>query len=325
MKAIRFHAVGGPEVLRLEEIDEPRPKAGEVLIAVRAIGVNFADTRFRRGEYFVRPVFPAIPGMEAAGEVVARGEGVTTVAVGDRVMALGAAAYAERMIARAADCFPMPAALEFERASALPIQGLTAHHTLFACARLLRGERVLVHAGAGGVGTLAIQLAKRAGAAAVIATAGSPEKLQLTRELGADFAIDYRQSDWVAQVKEATGGRGVDVILEMLGGTDAYKRNLACLAPMGRMVVYGAASGDTKGTLEPIGLMGKNHSVIGYYLTGFRQDRERCAGPLAELADATARGELRVIIGKTAPLAEAETIHREMESRATVGKLVLTP
>ena len=176
MRAIRFHRLGGPEVMQLEDVAEPVPGPGEVLLAVRAVGVNFADTHFRKGEYFIRPQFPQVPGMEAAGEIVAIGAGVTGLAVGDRVMALGMNAYAERMLVRPNECYRMPAGLDFVRAAALPVQGITACHVLTSCGRLAKGERVLVHAAAGGVGSLAVQLAKAFGASKVIATASSEDK-----------------------------------------------------------------------------------------------------------------------------------------------------
>jgi NADPH2:quinone reductase len=325
MRAIRFHRLGPPDVLQLEEVEAPVPGPGEVLVRVRAIGVNWADTHFRKGEYFVRPVFPQIPGMEAAGEVVALGPGTSGVAVGDRVMVLAANAYAELLVARPSDCYPIPDGLDFVRAAALPIQGLTAHHVLGLSGRLVRGERVLVHAAAGGVGTLAVQLARKLGASNVIATASSDDKRALARELGAHVALDARAPDFAKRVKDATAGHGVDLLLEMLGGSEAYKRNLGVLAPLGRMVVYGAASGDLHGTIEPVGLMGKNHAVIGYYLTPLLRRRELCAPALDDLAKRVARGEIRVVIGLEAKLDEAAEVHRTMEGRATTGKVVLVP
>lgn len=324
MRAIRFHRTGEPDVLVLDEVPAPTPRAGEVLLRVRAVGINWADTRFRRGEYFVRPQFPQICGMEAAGEVLALGEGVTGLAVGDRVMALGENAYAEQMTARADLCYPMPAGLSFTDAAALPVQGLTAHHCLTLHGRMVPGDAVLVHAAAGGVGSLAVQLARRLGARLVLGTAGSDDKRALVRELGADDAIDYRAPDWVQRAKELSGGQGVDVILEMVGGTESYKRNLACLAPLGRLVVYGAANGDTRGQVEPIGLMHKNHTVTGYYLTPLLRRRDLCAPALAALAEDVVAGRVKVLVGALAPLADAARLHREMEARGTTGKLVLS-
>lgn len=323
MRAIRFHQLGGPEVLQLEDVPDPQPAPGEALMAVRAAGVNWADTHFRNGSYFIKAAFPQIMGMEAAGEIVALGEGTTGLSVGDRVMALGANAYAERMIVKPAYCFPIHPELDFVRAAALPVQGITAHHCLSLCGRLQPGESVLVHAAAGGVGTLAVQLARSMGAKKVIGTA-SGDKQQLVRELGAE-AVDARAPDWAEQVKQLTDRKGVDVILEMIGGTDHYRKNLAVLAHLGRMVVYGAASNDMKGTIDAVPLMGKNQSVIGYYLTSLLRRRELCAPALADLQARVVKGDVRIVVGREAPLSAAAEVHRELESRATTGKLVLLP
>jgi NADPH2:quinone reductase len=324
MQAIRFHRTGGADVLALEEAPEPALARGAVRIAVRAAGVNFADVHFRKGEYFVRPVFPQIPGLEAAGEVEAVGEGVDGLRAGDRVVAFAeSGAYAAKLVTPASLVFPIPSELSFEDAAALPVQGLTALHVLGLAGRLQRGERVLVHAAAGGVGSLAIQLAKQLGASLVVGTAGSADKCALVRELGADLAIDYRKEDFLQAVK-ARSRDGVDVVLEMLGGTDTYKRNLACLAPFGRMVVYGAASADLRGTIEPVALMAKNASVIGYYLTAVLRRRDLCAPALAELAGHVVAGRVRVVRSATLPLARAADAHRMLESRESTGKIVLT-
>jgi NADPH:quinone reductase len=321
MRALRFHEVGGPEVLRVDEVPAPPPPAEkQVQVHVRAGGLNFADTRFIRGQYFVKPRLPDIPGMEVAGEVVAVGAGVSTLREGDRVMALGASAFAERMNAHEGSVIPIPDALDFARAAALPIQGLTAHHVLFLMGRLSAGERVLIHAAGGGVGTLAIQIAKAHGAI-VVASAGAA-KHEIVRGLGADHVIDSR-GDVLRQVKERVGE--VDLVLEMIGGTESYKRNVACLAPFGRMIVYGAASGDTRGTCEPIGLMGKNLSVAGYYLTPLLARRELCVPPLVDLAARASTGALRVEIGGTFSLEEARAAFEKMEARDTVGKVILVP
>jgi NADPH2:quinone reductase len=325
MKAIRFHATGEPDVLRYEDVPEPTCDAGQVLVRVRAIGVNFADTRFRRGEYFVRPNFPEVPGMEAAGEVVQVGADVIGMQPGDKVMVLAARAYADLMVAKPYDLYPMPVRLGFDEAASLPVQGLTAHHVLGLVGRVAEGETVLVHAGAGGVGTMAIQLAKAMGAGTVVATVGSAEKADLARSLGADMVVNYRTDDFVPAVKMVTDGKGADVILEMLGGAEMMKRNLACLAPFGRMVVFGAASGDTHATVEPIGLMAKNQTVSGYYLTPILRHRELCAPALDEIAAAVVDKSLRVVVGRTYPLSQAAAAHRDMEERRTTGKIILHP
>jgi NADPH2:quinone reductase len=320
MKALRIHELGGPEVLRYEDVPDPTPGPGKVLVAVGAAGLNFADTRFIRGQYFVRPNPPDVPGMEAAGTVVGVGPDVAGFSVGDRVIAIGRAAFAERMVASVKSTYRIPDGLDFERAAALGIQGLSAHHLLFLVGRLAEGERVWVQAAGGGVGTLAVQLAKHAGAA-VVASAGK-DKHALLRELGADVVIDSRD-DVLRQLKEAVGE--VDLVLEMIGGTEQYKKSLAALRSRGRIAVFGAASGDTRGTFEPIGLMGKNLSIAGYHLTPLLAERELCAPPLAEMCELAATGALRVVVGATYPLAEGAKAFTHLESRSSSGKVVLLP
>ncbi len=320
MKALRIHELGGPEVLRYEDVPDPQIGPGKVLVEVRAAGLNFADTRFIRGQYFVRPNPPDVPGMEASGTVVGVGPEVTGFSVGDRVIAIGRAAFAERMVASVKSTYRIPDGLDFERAAALGIQGLSAHHLLFLIGRLTKGERVWVQAAGGGVGTLAVQLAKRAGAA-VVASAGK-DKHALLRELGADVVIDSRD-DALRQLKEAVGE--VDLVLEMIGGTEQYKKSLAALRSRGRIAVFGAASGDTRGTFEPIGLMGRNLSIAGYHLTPLLAERELCAPPLAEMCELAATGALRVVVGATYPLAEGAKGFTHLESRSSSGKVVLLP
>ncbi|MBK6518393.1 MAG: NADPH:quinone oxidoreductase family protein [Polyangiaceae bacterium] len=320
MRALRFHELGGPEVLRCEDAPAPALGPGKVLVDVRAAGLNFADTRFIRGKYFVQPRLPDVPGMEAAGVVRAVAPDVTGLAPGDRVIALGRAAFAEQMVASVTSSYPIPAALDFERAAALGIQGLSAHHLLFLIGGLQRGERVWIQAAAGGVGTLAVQLAKRAGAT-VVASA-SRDKHALLRRLGADAVIDSHE-DVLHQLKDAVGE--VDLVLEMIGGTEQYKKDLAVLRSRGRVLVYGAASGDTRGTFEPIGLMGKNLSFAGYHLTPLLAERALCAPPLAELCGLAVEGALEVVIGARAPLSEGAKAFADLERRATSGKVVLLP
>ena len=323
MRAVRFHGLGGPEVLRVEEVDEPALAPRGVRIRVRAAGVNFADVHFRKGEYFIKPVFPQIPGLEAAGEVIDVGAEVTGVRPGDRVAAFAnGGAYAEVLATDASLVHPLPDALSFEDGAAMLVQGVTALHLLGLAGRMQPGERVLVHAGAGGVGSLAIQLAKTMSASLVIATASTAEKCALASDLGADLAIDYKTGDFVQAVK-ARSREGVDLVLEMLGGSDIYKRNLACLAPFGRMVVYGAASGDLRGTFEPVGLMAKNASIAGYYLTPLTKRPELCAPAVATLARHLVEKRVRLLRGATLPLERASEAHAMIESRKSVGKIVL--
>jgi NADPH:quinone reductase len=322
MKAVRFHELGGPEVLRYEDAPEPRPRAGEVLIRVRAAGVNFADTMLTQGSYYLQPVFPQVPGLEVAGEIAALGEAVAGRRVGERVMAVlpNAGGYAALAVAHAHHATPIPDNLSWEEAASLPVQAVTADHVLHLSGRLRPGETVLVHSAAGGTGSFLVQLAKAAGAR-VIATASSADKLELARELGADVLIDYTSNDWPQQVMDATDGRGADVIAEMVGG-EVFDGSTRCLAPFGRLVVLGQSGGPPPG-LNPLRLMRRNHSVVGYYLMSAIEVPELMAPTNERLFTALADGRLRVVVSETAPLAAAADVHRRMLARETTGKVVL--
>jgi NADPH2:quinone reductase len=322
MRAVRVNETGGPEVMHLEELEEPGPKEGEVLVKVAAAGINYGDLAQRQGTYLTRTRTPMTPGFEFAGSVVAVGPGVTSPSIGTRVVAFGDGAYAEYALAQAATAIPIPDALDFTHAAAFPVQGITAYQLLLESARLRAGESVLVHAAAGGVGTLAIQLAKLLGAGTVIGTASSASKLELVRRLGADAGINYGEENWVEQVKKETGGRGADVVLEMVGGEVANK-NLQCLAHFGRMVIYGAASNQIA-QFSGVQLMYKNQAVIGYWLTAWIQQRpESIARAAAQLMQYIAGGKLEIIVGQTFPLTEVVAAHQAIAARKTTGKVVL--
>lgn len=324
MHAVLVEAFGGPEVLEYVEVERPSPGEGEVLIEVRASGVNYADTMRRRNTYLVPQELPFIPGSEVAGIVAGVGEGVRGVSVGDRVVALvGTGGYAEYVTAPAGSLIPIPDGLGFDEAAAVPLQGLTAYHILKTSGRLAEGESVLVHAAAGGVGSLAVQMAKLMGAGTVIATASSRKKLELAASLGADVLIDYTSGDWPERVREATGGRGADVILEMVGG-DFPEKNLSCLATFGRMVVYGAASGQ-RGSLTPASLMYRNQTVTGFYLPRITSRPEIFAPSLQEMLHWLSTGDLRLIIGGRYRLEDTSKAHADLEGRKTTGKLILNP
>src|SRR6266571_2479908 len=321
MKAIRIHETGGPEVMQLEEVEVPTPQEGEVLVKVEAAGVNYADLAQRQGAYLTRTRTPMTLGAEFAGTVAALGPGVSTLAEGTRVVAFGVGGCAEYAVARANMAIPIPPNLDFVHAAALPVQGITAYQLLRESARIQPGESVLVHAAAGGVGTLAVQLAKLMGAGTVIGTASNTSKLDLVRRLGADIGINYTEANWVEQVKSATGGSGVDVILEMVGGQVA-EQSLQCLAPFGRMVVYGAASGQVV-QFSGLQLMYKNQAIIGYWLTAQMSRFDRIAVAVMELMQYIVNGKLEIIVGQTFPLAEAAEAHRAIAERKTTGKVVL--
>jgi NADPH2:quinone reductase len=216
---------------------------------------------------------------------------------------------------------PIPQGIDFVHAAALPLQGITAYQLLHESARIQPGESVLVHAAAGGVGTLAIQLAKLMGAGTVIGTASNAEKLDLIRRLGADVAINYTEQDWAEQVKNATGSKGADIILEMVGGTIA-EQCLQCLAPFGRIVVYGAASGQIT-QFSGIQLMYKNQAIIGYWLASQLSRPERIAQAIMDLMQYLSKGKLEIIVGQTYPLAQAAEAHKAIAERKTTGKVVL--
>ena len=324
MKAIRVDEFGEPEVLKQVEVERPSPDEGEVLIEIKSAGVNYADTMRRRNQYVESQWLPFTPGSEVAGTVAELGDEVEDVNVGDRVVTLlGTGGYAAYAVARARSLIPIPDGMDFDEAAAIPLQGLTAYHVLETSGQLKEGESVLVHAAAGGVGYLAVQMAKLMGASPVIATASTQEKLDLAKDLGADVLIDYTEEDWPEQVREATGGDGAGVILEMVGG-DFLQKNLQCLNTFGRMVVYGAASGD-RGNVVPAELMQKNHVVAGFYLPNIMA-RPQLFGPsLEKVLGWISSGDLKLNVGARYPLEQARDAHNALEGRETTGKIVLNP
>ncbi|MBM6617544.1 quinone oxidoreductase family protein [Bacillus suaedaesalsae] len=327
MKAVQFTQYGGPEVLQLIDLEKPVPKSHEVVIEIKAIGVNYADTARREGQYVVPTPLPFVPGAEVAGIVTEVGDEVTSVKVGTRVVTLlgskKATGYAEYTIADEMGLIPLPNGMDYNLAAALPLQGLSAFHILKTMGQLTEGETVLVHAAAGGVGTIAVQLAKLFGAGKVIATASSSEKLELARELGADVVINYTEDNWVDQVREATNGKGVDIALEMVGGK-MFNDTLRTLAAFGRLVVYGAASGE-QSSLNPNLLMARNQSVIGFFLPQIMKKPALLQSSLLELFHYLQQGKLKLIIGGVYSLDEAANVHQLLQSRKTHGKLILVP
>ncbi|WP_077617647.1 quinone oxidoreductase family protein [Bacillus sinesaloumensis] len=324
MRAIQFTEYGGPEVLKLVEVERPKPNANEVVIEVKAIGVNYADTARREGQYVVKTELPFIPGAEVAGIVVEIGDEVTSVKVGARVVTLlNSNGYAEYAVSHERTLIPIPEGVDFETAVALPLQGLSAYHIIKTMGRLEEGETILIHAAAGGVGLLAVQLAKLFGAGKVIATASTDEKLTLARDMGADEIVNYTSSDWDNQVLFLTDGKGVDVALEMAGG-DVFKKTLGCLAPYGRLVIYGVASGE-QSRMYPSSLMAKNQSVIGFFLPQIMRRKELFQTSLIELLQYVGSGKLKLTIGGVYPLDQAAMVHEQLQGRKTFGKLILTP
>ncbi|MEH7546564.1 MULTISPECIES: quinone oxidoreductase family protein [Bacillaceae] len=324
MRAIQLKEYGGPEVLNLVDIEKPVPLGSEVLIEIKAIGVNYADTARREGQYVVKTPLPFIPGAEIAGVITEVGDQVTKIRPGTRIVTLiESGGYADFALADERSVIPIPEQLDFQTAAALPLQGLSAYHILKTMGRLEKGEIVLVHAAAGGVGTIAVQLAKLFGAGKVIATASSEEKLALAREMGADVLINYTEPDWDKQVLEETGGRGVNIALEMVGG-EVFNKTVKCLSTFGRLVIFGAASGE-QSRFYPSSLMARNQSVIGFFLPQIMRKPELLQPSLVELFTYLGQGKLKLTIGGVFPLEEAAKVHTLLQSRKTKGKLILEP
>ncbi|WP_226584866.1 quinone oxidoreductase family protein [Halobacillus litoralis] len=324
MKAIQFKEYGDPSVLENVDVDVPELDKGEVLLKVTAIGVNYADTARREGAYVVPTPLPFIPGAEVVGVVEEVGEGTSKFSKGDRVVTLiGSGGYAEYVKTTEHTLISLPENVEDETAVALPLQGLTAYHLLTTMGRLEEGESVLVHAAAGGVGSLAVQLAKSFGAGNVIATASTEEKLALASDLGADHTINYTNENWRQEVLEATGGKGVDIALEMAGG-DIFHETIKCMRPFGRLVVYGVASGEPA-QMYPSGLMNRNLSVMGFFLPQIMKKRELFEKSLNHLMELVQSGELKLTVGGVYDLKDASYVHEIMQGRKTKGKLVLKP
>jgi len=322
MKVVRVHKYGGPEVLTLEEIPVPEPKAGEARVKIAANGVNYIDIYQRTGLYPLQTPFTL--GMEGAGVVDAIGEGVTEVKKGDRVayaMILGS--YAEYAIVPASKLAPLPSNLDAKSGAALMLQGMTAHYLAHSTCPLTKDDTALIHAAAGGVGLLLVQIAKQRGAL-VIGTVSTEAKAQLASDAGADHVILYTQTDFLAEVKRITDGKGVHVVYDSVGQT-TFDKGLDCLRPRGTMVLFGQSSGPVApfdpGKLAAKGSLFLTRPTLAHY-TLARAELLQRAG---DLFNWTASGELKLRIEKTFPLAEAAEAHRQLAGRQTTGKLILLP
>lgn len=325
MTAIEIREPGGPEVLVPGEMAVPAPGPEDVLIKVAAAGVNRPDAMQRAGLYPPPPGAPETPGLEVAGEIVAMGESVARWRVGDRVTALVAGGgYAEYSVAPAPQCLPIPDGLDLVQAASLPETFFTVWSNVFDRGALKDGERFLVHGGSSGIGTTAIQMAKAWGAE-VYTTAGSAEKCRVCEELGADLAVNYREADFVEAIKAATGGAGVDVILDMVGG-DYIAKNLALLAPDGRLCFIAFLHG-SKAEVNFLPVLVKRLTIGGSTLrprpvafkAAIARNLEEKIWPLI------AEGRIKPVIHQTFALAEAAEAHRLMESSAHIGKIMLVP
>ena len=328
LKAIQIKQTGGPEVLELTEIATPQPLTGQVLIEVEAAGVNFGETMMRQGNYPVPLELPSLIGTEIAGRVCAVGEGVGNVVENERVMVTlsAPAGYAEYAVADATQLIPLPDNVEATQALGLLSQGLTAYGLLHAVG-FAKDKRVLVTAAAGGVGSLIIQLARLHGAKQVIGAAGNEAKLQLIQECGADASINYHKPEWHKEVVLLTDGEGVDLIFDAVSGSTRDEALLA-LAPFGTLVIYGASTGGTI-PVEPDQLnrlIFNNQSLIGFAVNTFASTfPEIVTQAMTEMLSALAEGHLTVITNNTFPLEQAAEAHRAIETRQTVGKVVLVP
>lgn len=322
MKAVRFHQCGGPEVLTYEDVPAPTPKPGEAVVAIKAIGLNYIDTYHREGLYPVE--LPCIPGMEAAGVVARVGEGVQGVQVGDRVGYAGVmGAYAAEAVVPADRLVPLPAAASYQVGAAALLQGMTAHYLAYRSYRLGRADTALIHAGAGGVGLLLIQMAKRCGAR-VFCTVSTAAKEQLARNAGADEIIRYTERDFEQDVMALTEGRGVDVVYDSVGQA-TFDKSLNVLRPLGYLVLFGQSSGPVPpfdpGILSTKGSLFLTRPTMLHY-TQTRADLLERANAVLEWI---AAGELVLRISTEFGLADAAEAHRALQGRKTTGKVVLIP
>jgi NADPH2:quinone reductase len=322
MKAIRIHAPGGPEVMRLEEVPDPEPGPGEAVVRMEATGINFIEIYQRKGQYPRQT--PFTPGEEGAGTVVAVGEGVTQLRVGDRVASETLkGTYAELSKTRAERLVRLPDGVASRLGAAVMLQGITAHYLATSTYPVQPGDRVLIHAAAGGVGLLLCQIAKRRGAW-VVGTTSTPEKAKLAHDAGADEVILYTRQDFVAEVKRLTSGKGVRVVYDSVGKT-TFDGSLDCLVPRGMMVLFGQSSGPVPPVdpqvLNRKGSLFLTRPTIAHYAGAPEELNARASELLGWIAD----GWLRVHIDREFPLGDAPAAHSALEARQTVGKLLLVP
>ena len=324
MKAIRVHKTGGPEVLQLDEIPEPTPGEGQVLVRVHAVGVNPVDTYIRAGAYARVPTLPYVPGTDGAGVVKAVGAGVRAVAVGDRVYIAGTAgetstgAYAEMALCNVSQVKPLPAAISFAQGAAVNVPYATAYRGLFHKARIVAGETVLVHGASGGVGIAAVQLARAMGLT-VVGTAGSERGRKLVREQGAHHVLDHTAADYMTELGRVTDGRGPDVIIENLANVN-LARDLEAVARYGRIVVIG-----NRGPIEINARLAMTKDAVIYGLSLFNATPHELASIHAGLVAGLSNGTLRPVVGKELPLKEAAAAHTLVLERGAYGKIVLLP
>lgn len=315
MKAIQITEFGGPEVMQLVDLPDPEAGLEQILINVSAIGVNFADTVQIRNQYVTQQRLPLIPGLEVVG----------TTSEGQRVLAsISEGAYAQKVVTHKSAAMEIPDSVSDEAALAMLVQGTTAWHILKTFGHLVPGESVVVHAGAGGVGSVAIQLAKMWGAR-VIAVTSSDEKSALAKSLGADVTVDAKNANLAQAMLEANNGKSVDLVLEMVGGK-TFDASLEVLAPFGRVIVYGMASGEMATPVNSISLLGSNKTITGFWLGHcFAYPEKMIHDVVAQLFLLIKDGKLKPIIGATFPLSKAGDAHKAIVGRGTTGKITLDP
>jgi NADPH:quinone reductase-like Zn-dependent oxidoreductase len=321
MRAVQITRFGGPEVLDVVDLPDPVPGEGQQLYEVSSAGVNFADTHQIENSYLAAQQLPLVPGAEFVG---------TPVGGGQRVVGLlDGGGYAEKAVAHDFLTWPVPDGVSDEQALAVVLQGATAWHLLRTSAHLAQGESVVVIAGAGGVGSLAVQLARRWGAGRVIATASSPQKRALAEELGAHATVDPALADddpkqFTGALREANGGKPVDIVLEMTGG-NVFAGSLSALAPFGRLVTYGMAAREETRAVPPGALMQKSRAVIGFWLAHCMARPHMLDAAMNELLPMVAEGSLKPVVGGRYPLSNVRDAHHDLLARRTTGKLVLDP
>jgi NADPH2:quinone reductase len=325
MKAVQVNAFGGTDQLEIVELPDPVPDKHEVIVKVEACGLNYADVKQREGLYPGGPKPPYISGLEASGVVESLGTevgdtGGGSLPIGSRVVVLRPGAHAERVRADWRACIRLPETMPFNEAAAFPVQYLTAYHCLITLAHATPGETVLIHAGAGGVGTAAVQISKLLGLR-VIVTASTSDKRAKVIELGADAAVGYDEFEVAA--REFSGGRGPDICLESIGG-DVFRRSLAILPALGRLVVYGAAGGEPQ-LIDTLKLFFRSQGVLGFHLNAIFERRDLLVSSLTTLLSWIGEGKLKPQIGHTFPLSDVRKAHELIASRQSYGKIVLVP
>jgi NADPH:quinone reductase len=316
VRAVQLTSYGGLDGLALVDVPEPVARPGQVLVDVERAGVNFADVERRHGTYDVAQPLPRVLGSEVAGRRRDTGERIVA-------LTLGGGGYAEVAAVDESLAFPIPDGIGDDEAVALLVQGLTAYHVVRSCGRLAEGEAIVVHAAAGGVGSLAVQLARRWGAGRVIGVASTPAKRRLAEQLGAHVTLNADPEFLRDRIVEANGGSRVDVVLETIGG-EVFRQSLHALAPFGRIVVFGSASGQPR-DVPPDELEELNAALAGFWLRPLIKAPERLSEPLAELFEYVREGSVRPHVGRVYALDEVRDAHADLEGRRSVGKLLLSP